>query len=247
MLAVRRLGLDSNQETAARRFVFDDEPLESVLTGVTMPDGPNLLTPQNSALILIDHQPWVAFSVESIDRGLLINNVTGLAVAAKALDVPTILTTVGGNRDIVKDPMIPQLAAVFPDQTPIDRLSTNAWPDVKSAVNATGRRVLLMAGLWTGVCLAQTALSALSDGYTVFFVSDCSGDVSREAHEDAKLRMIQAGATPITWISVAAEWTPDYSTAERHAVNPGLIERGSGVGLAVEYLRANFESFSGKS
>ena len=204
-----------------------------------MPEKPNLITAENSVLILIDHQPWVAFSVESIDRSLLVNNVTGLATAAKALEVPTILTTVGGNRDVVKDPMFHHIRGVFPDQTPIDRLSTNAWADIKSAVQATGRRVLLMAGIWTEVCLAQTALTALAEDYTVFFVSDCSGGVSKEAHEDAKQRMVQAGASGINWIGVVAEWTPDYSSDQRHAVNPGLIERGSGVGLSVEYVRAN--------
>jgi nicotinamidase-related amidase len=204
-----------------------------------MPESPNLITPENSVLILIDHQPWVAFAVESIDRSLLVNNVTGLAYAAKALEVPTILTTVGATRDAIKDPMFHQIREVFPDQTPIDRLSTNAWADIKPAVEATGRQVLLMAGIWTEVCLAETALTALADGYTVFFVSDCSGGVSREANEDAKQRMVQAGATGINWIGIAAEWTPDYTSAQRQAVNPVLIERGSGVGLSVEYIRTN--------
>jgi nicotinamidase-related amidase len=204
-----------------------------------MSEKPNLMTPDNSVLILIDHQPWVAFSVESINRSLLVNNVTGLATAAKALGVPTILTTVGANRDIVKDPMFHHIRDVFPEQTPIDRLSTNAWADIQPAVEATGRRVLLMAGIWTEVCLAETVLTALSDGYTVFFVSDCSGGVSKEAHEDAKQRMVQAGANGINWIGAVAEWTPDYTSPQRQAVNPGLIERGSGVGLSVEYVRAN--------
>jgi nicotinamidase-related amidase len=128
---------------------------------------------------------------------------------------------------------------VFPDQEPIDRVSTNAWADIKPAVEATGRRVLLMAGIWTEVCLAQTALSALKDGYTVYFVGDCSGGVSQEAHDDAKQRMAQAGASGINWISVVAEWTPDYTSAERQAVNPGLLARGGGVGLSIEYLLAN--------
>jgi nicotinamidase-related amidase len=128
---------------------------------------------------------------------------------------------------------------VFPDEVPIDRVSTNARADIKPAVEATGRRVLLMAGLWTEVCLAQTALSALKDGYTVYFVSDCSGGVTQEAHDDAKQRMAQAGATGINWISVVAEWTPDYTSPERQAVNPGLLARGGGVALSIEYVLAN--------
>ena len=204
-----------------------------------MSENPNLITIDNSALILIDQQPWVAFSVQSIDRSLLVSNVTGLAVAAKAVGVPTVLTTVGAHGGPLSDPMFHQIREVFPDKTPIDRVSTNAWPDIIPAVEATGRPVLIMAGIWTEVCLAQTTLSALGDGYTVYFVSDCSGGVTREAHEDAKQRMVHAGANGINWIGLVAEWTPDYTTPERAAVDPGLIERGGGVGLSIEYLHAN--------
>ena len=204
-----------------------------------MSENPNLITIDNSALILIDQQPLVVFAVQSIDRSLLVNNVTGLAVAAKALGVPTVLTTVGAHGGPLSDPIFPQISEVFPDQTPIDRVSTNAWPDIKPAVEATGRQVLIMAGIWTEVCLAQTTLSAMRDGYTVYFVSDCSGGVTQEAHEDAKQRMARAGANGINWIGLVAEWTPDYTSPERAAVNPGLVERGSGVGLSIEYLRAN--------
>ena len=212
-----------------------------------MSENLNPITIDNSALILIDQQPWVAFSVQSIDRSLLVNNVTGLAVAAKALGVPTVLTTVGAYGGPLSDPMFHQISEVFPDVTPIDRVSTNAWPDIKPAVEATDRRVLIMGGIWTEVCLVQTALAALRDGYTVYFVSDCSGGVTREAHEDGKQRMIQAGANGINWIGLVAEWTPDYTSPERAAVNPGLIERGSGVGLSVEYLRANRSAPTGRA
>jgi isochorismatase family protein len=134
-----------------------------------MSENPNPITIDNSVLILIDHQPWVAFSVKSIDAGLLVNNLQGLAASAKALDVPTILTTVGAEGGILKDPLIKGLADAVPDVTPIDRVSTNAWEDIRGAVEATGRRTLLIAGLWTEVCLAQTAVSAIADGYRVFF------------------------------------------------------------------------------
>ena len=204
-----------------------------------MPENPNPLTIDNSALILIDQQPWVAFSVQSIDRSLLVNNVTGLATAARDLGVPTILTTVGGSGGPLNDPMFAQIGDVFPDEVPIDRVSTNAWADIKPAVESIGRKVLVMAGIWTEVCLAQTALSAIKDGYTVHFVSDCSGGVTTEAHEDAKQRMVQAGASGINWIGLVAEWTPDYTSPERNAVVPGLVARGGGVGLSLEYLLAN--------
>jgi nicotinamidase-related amidase len=203
-----------------------------------MPDNPNEITIDNSVVVLIDHQPWVAFSVKSIDAALLVNNLAGLAAGAKALDVPTILTTVGAEGGPVRDPSIRGLADVIPDVTPIDRVSTNAWEDIRGAVEATGRRTLLIAGLWTEVCLAQTAVSALADGYRVFFVSDCSGGMSVEAHEDAKTRLVQAGATPINWMAVICEWTPDFTTEERNRVNPPVMEHGSMAGLAVEYLVA---------
>jgi nicotinamidase-related amidase len=196
-------------------------------------------------LILIDHQPWVAFSVQSIDTALLVNNVAALGRAARDLGVPTILTTVGASGGPLNDPLFGQISEVFPDEEPIDRVSTNAWADIKPAVEATGRRVLVMAGIWTEVCLAQTALSALKDGYTVYFVSHCSGGVSQEAHEDAKQRMVQAGASGINWIGVVTEWTPDYTSAERQAVIPGLLLRGGGVALSLEYMLANLPVAAG--
>ena len=203
-----------------------------------MADNPNEITVDNSVLVLIDHQPWVAFSVKSIDAALLINNLAGLASSAKALDVPVVLTTVGAEGGVLRDPPIRGLAEVIPDVAPIDRVSTNAWGDIRDAVEATGRRTLLIAGVWTEVCLAQTAISALADGYRVFFVSDCSGGMSAEAHTDAKMRLVQAGATPINWMAVICEWTPDYTTDERQQVNPPVMKHGSTAGLAVEYLVA---------
>jgi nicotinamidase-related amidase len=198
----------------------------------------NEITIDNSVLVLIDHQPWVAFAVKSIDAGLLVNNLAGLASSARALDVPVILTTVGAEAGVLNDPPIRGLADVIPEVTPIDRVSTNAWEDIREAVEATGRRTLLMGGIWTEVCLAQTAVSALADGYRVFFVSDCSGGTSMEAHEDAKTRLVQAGATPINWMAIICEWTPDFTTDERQRVNPPVMKHGSMAGLAVEYLVA---------
>ena len=204
-----------------------------------MPENPNPITIDNSALILIDQQAWVAFSVQSIDRALLVNNVGALARAASDLGVPTVLTTIAASGGPLTDPMFGQISEVFPDETPIDRVSTNAWADIKPAVEATGRRVLVIAGIWTEVCLTQTALSAIEDGYTVYFVSDCSGGVTQEAHEDAKQRMVQAGASGINWIALVAEWTPDYTSTERNAVIPGLVARAGGVGLSLQYLISN--------
>jgi nicotinamidase-related amidase len=206
-----------------------------------MSDNPNEITIDNSVLILIDHQPWVAFSVKSIDASLLVNNLAGIAASAEALHVPVILTTVGASGGPLEDPPIKGLADVIPDVSPIDRVSTNAWEDIREAVEATGRRTLLIAGLWTEVCLAQTAISAMAEGYRVFFISDCSGGMSVEAHEDAKARLVQAGATPINWMAVICEWTPDFTTEERNRVNPPVMKYGSMAGLAVEYLVAQID------
>ena len=173
-----------------------------------MTDNRNEVTVDNSVLILIDHQPWVAFGVNSIDPSLLSNNLEGLALSAKALDVPVILTTVGADGGKLRDPLMRAVSNVSPDKTPIDRTSTNAWADICEAVEATGHKTLLMAGLWTEVCLAQTAISALADGYRVFFVSDCSRGLTVESHEDAKRRLVQAGATPINWVGAVWEWAP---------------------------------------
>ena len=155
---------------------------------------PNELTIENSVLVLIDHQPWVAFAVRSIDRGLMVNNIAALAQAARDLDVPVVLTTVGAKGSILVDPIFKEISDLFPDITPIDRTSTHAWshPEVRAAIDATGRKKLIMAGLVTEVCLAQSVLAALKDGFDVFFVSDCSGGITTEAHEDAKVRMVQA-------------------------------------------------------
>ena len=206
-----------------------------------MSNNPNQITVENSVLVLVDHQPWVAFAVKSIDATLLTNNLAGLATSANALDVPIVLTTVGAEGGPLKDPAMSALADVIPDVTPIDRVSTNAWEDIREAVEATGRKVLLIAGLWTEVCLAQTAISAMAEGYRVFFISDCSGGITTEAHEDAKDRLVQAGATPINWVAVLCEWAPDYTSDERQRINAPVMEHASMAGLAVEYLVAQID------
>jgi nicotinamidase-related amidase len=203
-------------------------------------NNPNELTIENSVLVLIDHQPWVAFSVHSIDPGLMINNVAGIAQAAKILGVPTILTTVGAHGSALVDPIFKEISEVFPDVTPIDRTSTHAWshPEVRAAVDATGRKKLIMAGLVTEVCLAQSVLAALKDGFDVFFLSDCSGGITPESHEDAKARMIQAGAKPVSWLTVTSEWTPDYTSPERQALTDVVRQRGAAAALMADYVIA---------
>ena len=209
-----------------------------------MTTNPNELTVDNSILILIDHQPMVAFAVHSIDPGLMLNNVVALAQAARDLGVPTVLTTVGAKGSILVDPIFKEISALFPGVTPIDRTSTHAWshPEVRKAVDATGRKKLIMAGLVTEVCLSQSVLAALKDGYDVYFVSDCSGGITPEAHEDGKARMVQAGARPMSLWSVLSEWTPDYTSAERQALGDVTMRRGGIVTLLGEYVFAQIEA-----
>ena len=179
-----------------------------------------LLTPHNSALILIDHQPFQFANVRNIDPTLVLNNTIGLAKGAKAFGVPTILTTVVQDRG----GFLPkELQNVFPDQKPIDRTTINRWenPRVVKAVEKTGRKKLVIAALWTEVCLAMPVIHALGEGYDVFAVTDASGGVSVEAHERAVQRMVQAGAVPITWMAVLSEWQRDWA---REATVPALGE-----------------------
>jgi uncharacterized protein (TIGR02246 family) len=210
----------------------------------TQSNNPNELTIENSVLVLIDHQPWIALMVHSIDPGLMINNVAGLAQAARDVGVPTILSTVGAKGSILVDPLFKEISEIFPDVTPIDRTSTHAWshPEFRAAIDATGRKKLIMAGLVTEVCLAQSVLAALKEGYEVYFVSDCSGGGSVEAHEDAKARMVQAGARPIDWKAVTSEWAPDYTAPERAPLANIWSRRGSGVGLLIDYVMAQVEA-----
>ena len=205
-----------------------------------MTNNPNELTVDNSVVILIDHQPWVAFAVHSIDVGLMINNTAALAQAARDVGVPVVLTTVGAKGSVLVDPIFKEISDLFPDVTPIDRTSTHAWshPEVRAAIDGTGRKKLIMAGLVTEVCLAQSVLAALKDGYDVYFVSDCSGGITPEAHEDGKARMIQAGARPVSWLAVMSEWSPDYTSPERQALTEVTRQRGGVAAVMADYVFA---------
>ena len=198
-----------------------------------------LLTPQNCAVIFIDHQPQMVFGVLSIDRQTLVNNVVGLARAAKTFEVPTVLTTVAAQE--FSGPIIPQLGEVFPDHTPIDRSTVNAWEDEKlvAAVKATGRKKLVMAGLWTEVCLAFPVLCALAEGYEVYAVADASGGVSAEVHQMAMQRMIQAGATPVTWMQVMLEFQRDWARKATYDAVLGIIkDHGGAYGQGAVYVES---------
>ena len=199
---------------------------------------PRLLTPQNSMLLLIDHQPQMAFASHSIDVQLLINNVTGLTKSAKIFNVPVVLTTVASKT--FSGPLFGTVQQVYPDRDPIDRTTMNAWEDPKlvQAVKQTDRKKLIMAALWTEVCLATAAISALDDGYEVYIVTDASAGVTLEAHEMAIQRMIQAGAVPVTWLQVLLEWQRDWARQETYnAVMNVAKEHAGGYGLGIDYAK----------
>jgi nicotinamidase-related amidase len=205
-----------------------------------------LLTPDKSALILIDHQPQMFFGVQSTDRQTLVNNVLGLAKAAKVFKVPTILTTVAAES--FSGPLFPELQAVFPDQKPIDRTSMNSWEDRNfvKAVKKTGRKKLIMAALWTEVCLAFPVISAIEAGYEVYAVVDASGGTTVEAHQTAVQRMIQAGAVPVTWLQVLCEFQRDWARQETYdAVLEVAKEHGGAYGLGIVYAETMLGSHGG--
>jgi nicotinamidase-related amidase len=172
-----------------------------------------LLTPDNCALILIDHQPYQFAGLRSHDSQTVINNVVGLAKAAKLFKIPTLLTTVLEERGGL---LLKQLQEVFPDQKPINRTFINTWEDgrVIEWVKKTGKKKIIMAALWTEICLAFPAIQAAGEGYEVYAVTDASGGTSVEAHEVAVQRMIQAGITPITWGAVVGELQRDWARLE---------------------------------
>jgi len=196
-----------------------------------------LLTPNNCTLALIDHEPQMFFGVQSGDRETIINNVVGLAKTAKLFKVPTVLTTVAAKS--FSGPLIPQLQAVFPDQKPIDRTSMNSWEDQNfvTAIKKTNRKKIVMAALWTEVCLAFPAISAIKDGYEVYAVIDASGASSIEAHETAIKRMIQAGVVPVTWLQVLCELQRDWARKETYPAVMQLIKEHAGAyGCGVFYV-----------
>lgn len=179
-----------------------------------------LLTPQNCVLILIDHQPFQFSGLRSHDSQTIVNNVVGLAKTAKVFGVPTLLTTVVEERGGY---LLKQLQEVFPDQKPINRTFINTWEDnrVVDWVKKTGRKKIVIAALWTEICLAFPAIQAAGEGYDVYAVTDASGGTSLEAHEVAIQRMIQAGVTPITWGVFGAELQRDWSRTE---TVPGIAQ-----------------------
>ena len=195
-----------------------------------------LLTPDNCVVALIDHQPQMMFGVAGVDRQSIINNTVALGKAARVFDVPVVLTTVetksfSGN-------LWPQIRAVFPEQPAIERSSMNAWDDKNfvAAIKATRREKIVLAGLWTEACVALPTVQAIHDGYEVYVVEDCCGDVSQLAHDNAMKRVIQAGAKPVTSLQVMLEFQRDWAEKDTYDAVMDIVKTHYGAyGVGVEY------------
>ena len=194
----------------------------------------SLLRPEDSVLVLIDHQPYQLANLNSHDPHMAVNNATALAKSARVFGVPTILTSVVADRGGL---IFPQITDVFPGQEVIDRTFINTWEDRKvvEAVKATGRKQLIIAGLWTEICVAMPVIQALGEGWDVTVITDASGAVSVEAHEVAIQRMIMAGANMMTWLALAAEWQRDWARADTAAGLTEVIKQHA-AGSGIAYL-----------
>lgn len=199
-----------------------------------------VLTPQNSQLIIIDHQPQMAFGVQSMDRQSMKNNVVGLTKAAKIFNVPTSITTV--ETKAFSGNTYPEILDVFPDAPLLERSSMNSWDDQKVrdalAKNAAdGRKKVVVAGLWTEVCNTTFALSCMNDtDYEIYMVADASGGTSKEAHDYSMDRMVQAGVVPMTWQQVLLEWQRDWAHRDTYDAVMELVKDHSGAyGMGVDY------------
>src|SRR5499427_10049109 len=201
-----------------------------------MPNYHKLYTPQDSAVVFIDHQPQMTFGVSNIDRATLMNNVTLIAKCAKEFKVPAVLTAV--ETEGFSGYIWPQLLDVFPGQPVVERSSMNSWDDAgfRKAIEATGRKNIILAGLWTEVCITWPALSMLEAGYTIYVVDDCCGATSTAAHDAALSRMVQAGAIRLTTIAALLEWQRDWKNKEHYNALMGLLKQQAGAyGVGVEY------------
>lgn len=211
-----------------------------------------VLTPQNSQLIFIDHQPQMAFGVQSIDRQTLKNNTVGLAKAARIFDIPTTITTV--ETESFSGHTYPELLDVFPEAPLLERTSMNSWDDqkVRDALAkgaAEGRKKIVVSGLWTEVCNLTFALSAMNDtDYEIYMVADASGGTTAEAHKYAMDRMVQAGVVPVTWQQVLLEWQRDWARKDTYDATIALVQEHSGAyGMGVDYAYTMVHKAPGRS
>lgn len=197
-----------------------------------------LLTPGNHTLVLIDYESQMAFATKNIDLVALRNNLAIIAGASRIFNVPTVVTTVA--EESFSGPVFPELETFYPKATSgyIDRTTMNTWEDVNAynAITAHNKKKIVLAGLWTEVCINGPALSAIDEGYEVYVVTDASGGVSQEAHEMSIQRMIQAGVQPITAIQYLLELQRDWARQETYAAVTDLVKKyGGAYGVGIQY------------
>ena len=205
-----------------------------------------LLTPHNHALVLIDLQSQMAFATQSIDPVQLRNNAALVAHAGAGFKVPTVLTTVAEKS--FSGPMFTEVTDAYPGQPLLDRSSMNTWEDaaVIKAINGIGKERLVLAGLWTSVCIVGPALSALAQGFEVYVITDACGDVSLEAHERGIQRMVQAGARPMTALQYLLDLQRDWARAETYGLTTGIAKRfGGAYGIGITYAATMFAAHEG--
>ena len=205
-----------------------------------------LITPTDHTLVLIDFQPQMAFATQSIDGVSLRNNAAIAARAAAGFQVSTLLTTVAARS--FSGPMFDEVTDAFPQHELIDRSTMNCWEDanVVAAVNAIGKPRVVLAGLWTSVCIVGPALSALEQGYDVFVLTDACGDITSEAHERAVARMVQAGAQPMTALQYLLELQRDWGRDDTYELTTGIARDLAGAyGVGIAYATAMFGASEG--
>jgi nicotinamidase-related amidase len=208
--------------------------------------GARLLTPTDHTLVMIDFQSQMAFATKSIDASLLRTNAALVANAAAGFGASTILTTVAEKS--FSGPMFSEITDAFPGQPLLDRTSMNTWEDqaVIDQVNTIGKSRIVLAGLWTSVCIVGPALSALDQGFEVYVITDACGDISDEAHERAVTRMIQAGAQPITSLQYLLEMQRDWARGETYEMTTGVAKTfGGAYGLGITYAKTMFGASEG--
>jgi nicotinamidase-related amidase len=209
--------------------------------------GSKLLTPKDHTLIMIDFQSQMAFATKSIDAVTLRNNAALVAHAASGFGVSTILTTVAAKT--FSGPMFGEITDAFPGQKLLDRTSMNTWEDaaVIKQLNEIGKGRIVLARLWTSVCIVGPALSALDQGFEVYVIADACGDVSTEAHERAMDRMVQAGARPMTALQYLLELQRDWARSETYELTTGIAKNfGGAYGVGVIYAKTMFAASEGR-
>jgi nicotinamidase-related amidase len=205
-----------------------------------------LLNPKDHLLILIDFQSQMAFPLRSMDVANLRNNVALISRSAVGFGVDSMVTTVAATS--FSGPLFPEVTAAFGDSGIIDRTTMNSWEDqnIIDRVNRSGKSRIVMAGLWTSVCIVGPVLTALEQGFEVYVITDACGDVSDEAHERAVTRMVQAGAFPITSLQYLLELQRDWARGETYGLTTGIArDNAGGYGLGIQYAKSMFGAQEG--